>query len=417
MNHARPIIITSTAATILALWGCGDAPQHATAAAQHAPELEQQLDWMTEHAPSYLHDRAWRRRALEESLWRPELPYSQKLLDGYALEKGGWELLPTYSFDAYAVYEPGDERSTLVARFDANAPTPTTRQEWLELGERVFWYLPMRRDAYLSWVVQRPERWREVGLEQDDDGALRGVIRYRDARGRARIGLTCAACHASNQEPGRATSALDLGKARALYRQARDLDPAPFDTWGAGKIDVTDDGRVDPVAIPNLWGVSSQRFLNSSGVFEKSSPATPAIRFETQYLSNYAYEVRPARQWTWSLAMYVTSLAGEKSRPARPAPPAAFTRACASCHDPDAGFSGGLIPADALSSDATVANSPKRGTGHYRVPSLLGVGEGGPYLHDASANTLEEVLSSGHPDGAHLSTTDHDAILDYLKTL
>lgn len=398
---------------LMTLAACGQ-PVDSTEPVELAPD--EPVAWMEAHTQDYLTERAFRRARLEETLWRPELPYAKKLLDNYAIEEGGWDLLPVLTFRVEPIYpEQG-------AEFDGEPlmhQRPQTRDEWLALGQRAFWEMPMRRDPYLSWIASRPELWDEVGLKQREDGSLRGFVRYLDPRGRARVGVTCGLCHGDGGEPGRADADVDLGLARALYMESRGLDGAPFDGWGPGKIDVTNDGVDDPVAIPNLWGASTQSHFNASGSIRVATPASAAVRFETQYIINHSFEARPARELPWALAMFVMSL-----RPPEPTSSPGSTRGaelfesqCAGCHDPARGYSGGLVDADALTSDPRIARSPTRGTGSYRAPSLLGVSQGGPYLHDLSAPTLGDLLAEGHPTGATLEPEARAELIDFLQTL
>jgi cytochrome c peroxidase len=56
------------------------------------------------------------------------------------------------------------------------------------------------------------------------------------------------------------------------------------------------------------------------------------------------------------------------------------------------------------------------------TPSLRGVWASPPYLHDGSARTLLDVLTTANPEDAH-GTTSHldegelDALVDYLESL
>jgi len=88
---------------------------------------------------------------------------------------------------------------------------------------------------------------------------------------------------------------------------------------------------------------------------------------------------------------------------------------CAGCHAPERSFSGGLVPADALHTDPAVATGPARGTGFYKVPSLRGVSLGGPYFHDGSAASFDEVLSL-HPR-TPLDAAERAEIHSFLSTL
>ena len=377
------------------------------------------------HAQDYLEDATFRRAQLEASLWRPQLPYARKRLAGYALpeEEGGWDLLPELGARVMPVTRAQVERGLGSVPFEGELlrpeVTPRTQREWEQLGERVFWRMPMRRDVYLEWVVERPEHWEAVGLEQDESGALRGIVRFEDARGRVRVGATCALCHGAGGEAGVASRSVDLGMARVLFARARGAQGEPFEQWGPGRVDVTDDEVMDALAIPDLFGAKYQAYLNSSGAVKVESPASLATRFETQYIVGHGLEARPDRRFTWALAAFVLSLEDPSHAPRMDSSGArVFTQHCAGCHVPEQGFSGGLVPAMALSVSPVAAQSVLRGTGYYKVPGLIGIGRGGPYFHDASAPTLGDVLDSEHPSsGVRLEDAEREALLQFLSTL
>lgn len=404
---------TLSTVILVLLSACGGDPE--------VPEViapEEPVAWMEHHAQDYLEDRAWRRARLEETLWRPDLPYAKKLLENYGLERGGWDLLPILDFQVAPVYGPEHDRPFQPTSLMSERPQ--TREAWLALGERAFWEMPMRRDPYIEWIAQHPEHWEEVGLKENEDGSLRGFTRYIDPRGRERVGITCGLCHGAGGEAGFADSNIDLGKARGLYMEARGLEASPFTEWGPGKLDVTNDNIDDPVAIPNLWGASEQSYFNASGSVRVVTPASAAVRFETQYIINHSFEARPDRALPWALAMYVMSLQAPAQTPSTEdttAGEALFMQKCSGCHIPEDGYSGPLIPADALTSDPSIARSITRGTGSYRVPSLIGLSKGGPYLHDLSATTLDDLLVSGHPTGEALDEAEREALVLFLKTL
>lgn len=382
--------------------------------------------WMVAHADDYLNDRAWRRAELEASMWQPALPYAKKRLDSYALPRGGWDLLPELASATAPVMADGS-RAPLTELLPAELPQ--TAEGWRALGRQVFWSLPMRRDAYLEWLVSRPELWDRAGLQVDDSGQVRGLVRFTDARGDERVGVTCALCHGAEGAAGRANRALDLGWARAQFVEARGRTPGAYAGWGPGRVDVTDDPIDDPLAIADLWSVRWQSHLNTSGAVRVASPASIAVRFETQFITGHAYESRPPRALVWALGLFVQTL----DRPdaggmeAAPMPPAhlpdgtagasVFAQRCAGCHDPQRGFGGDLVAAEVMVSDSSPALSPMRGTGFFKVPGLLGVSQGGPYLHDGSQPTLDALLQSGHPMGEPLPAADRAALVEYLSHL
>lgn len=367
---------------------------------------------------SYLTDPATRRAELEAALWQPELRYSRGLLANYALPRGGWELLPVQTgesapltladADALAAGEP--------LELDA-APLPTATDDPVALGRAVFERLPMRYDNYLTWIASRPDLWATVGLPIEGD-AVRGVVKYRALDGSVKVGIACALCHGADDTPGKGDRRLDLGLARQLFNAEFGIDSTLALDWGPGRVDVSEDGVDAPFAIPDLWGVKHSAWLNHAGVLQIHGPATLAIRFETQYIKGHRMGSRPARAWTWALAQYVDQLAPPAPEGnADPADVAVFAAKCAGCHDPDNGYAGGLVPADALITDPRAAHSPTRGTGHYKAVSLLGVRHAAPYLHDGRVPDLASLLAEGHPFGAPIDAADRAALLRFLNTL
>ena len=355
---------------------------------------------VADEAQQYMDDSEYRRTVIESSLWLPELPYSQSLLSNYSLGNMGWDLLPLMNTPLNDV------------------PMPETTDEWLALGKRVFYELPMRRDGYLTWVAQSPELWTKVGLEPNEDGKITGLVTSKSLNGNIHHAVSCAFCHTHKGVEGRGNPEVNLGEARALFAEAVGNEDTVGRTWGKGRIDVTDDGVNGPTRIPNLWGVKYASHLNHAGVIEVSSPATLAMRFETQYILGHRMESRPARQLTWALAQYVLSLRAPAPRGvATKADTAAFTKHCSSCHNPDNGYAGGLVPAQALNSDDTVAHTPDRGTGYYKVPSLRGVSNAGPFLHNGRFETLRELMASGHPAGVVLDSNTQEKLVNFLNSL
>jgi len=294
----------------------------------------------------------------------------------------------------------------------------SVRDRDLSLGQAVFHYFPMRADRWLDWLIRSPSYWDLVGLDVDEDGVVPGLVRYVDEMGSPGVAVTCALCHSapterSQRHDGRATRTLDIGKARALWKQSIGLSAGDEAHWGPGRIDVTDDGVDGPTAIPDLFGLADARYLNASGVIEVVDSVVPALRFETQFILGHNMLARPARDLTMALADYVLSL----SPATQPAPtPEAFLERCAGCHNPEASFSGGLVDANAIGTDPTVAHTPARGTGYYKIPSLLGASHGGPYFHDASAETFDEVLDR-HATGAPLDAATRRQIIRILTTI
>ena len=132
---------------------------------------------------------------------------------------------------------------------------------------------------------------------------------------------------------------------------------------------------------------------------------------------------------------------------------------CATCHKKESGYTNNKltpvrdfkVPEDhpegtnimsrSVGTDPTLATQTRRGTGFYKVPSLLGVWYRGPFEHNGSCATLEDWFNpkrtndtyvptgwkgppgtktravKGHEFGLDLSIDDRSALIAFLKTL
>ncbi len=373
-----------------------------------APEVGNQESFISSQFHSYQNDRKWRRNQLEKSLWKPELPYAKKRLDAYALQDQGWDFLPLLNAQISGVPITNPTSLPQVA--------PKDQEEWIQLGERVFWEMPMRRDPYLEWLVERPELWERVGLERNEKGNLRGVAQFKDARGDTRVGATCGFCHGENGEAGRASRQLNLGLGRDLFNAERGVE-SHYKNWGIGKVDVTDDGVADALRIPDLFTIAAKKHINSSASIKVHSPATLAIRFETQYIVGHSMEARPNRMYTWALAAFILSLSDTNTFETEINVPTTFEQKCSSCHPTESHFGGVLVAHEQLTTDPNSAKSIKRGTGFYRSPLLKNVSQNAPYMHDGSFDTLEEILKEGHVAGQKLTIEEQSTLLNFLRRI
>ena len=392
------------------LTGCGTSVVDQPVEQPSVDPADIQLQWMMEHTDDYLNDHEFRREQLEGSLWRPDLPYASKRLNAYALDGQGWDLLPTFDVTVKSV---GATPTTTTL----SSEIPTTREEWLALGEQVFFHMPMRRDAYLEWAVRDREIAEGVGLEYDDAGNVRGVVEFTDGYGDTRQGATCGMCHANDGVPGQPNEELDLGMARALFGEEFGIDNSRYAEWGPGTVDVTDDQVGDALAIPSLWSLEHQSHINTSGAIKLATPAALAIRFETQYIVGHSMLERPHRVFVWALTMYVLSLEADTEPDHSDPGFDVFERACAGCHSPEHDYGGPLIDAATINYDQRAANSIYRGTGYYRTPTLVGVSKSDRFMHDAKVTSLDELLASGHPNGGVLDVEEREDLLSFLNSL
>ena len=430
----RALAVTAIA---LAL-GCGDAstpPPPAPA----PPPVEWSDAWLLAQAPPYLADASARRAALEASLTNPANLYSRIRLAAYGLATRGWDLLPVWNPRSVPVTDallPTLARGELPALPTDRAPlwdgvTPTTMPAWIELGRRVFFEYPMRAEVFMEYALTEPALAAEVGVERTRDGTLPGLVVFANVDGETRVGITCAICHATVKDGelviGQARRTFDYGKLRLTFDRVHRTVRSPEEarrmaSWGPGRADVTEDDDEDPVAIPDLWGLRDQRWLTQAGTIRHASPLALAIRQETQLTDSNHARVRPPRELAWALTMYLYSLSPPPSH-AAPSPRGAelFAEHCARCHA-NAAFGGNPIAATTIGTDPALATGRGRGTGKYRVPTLLGVRDGAPYLHHGAVGSLAELLSPdrrepGHRAGTELAPADREALIAFLETL
>jgi mono/diheme cytochrome c family protein len=421
------------AALVVAI-GCGEPPPPPAPAAQPWSDA-----WLLAQTASYLSDATARRAALESSLVNPANMYSRIRLAAYGLATSGWDLLPVWNPRSVPVTEallPTLERGDMPAIPDDRSPlwngvAPTTMPEWIELGRRVFFEYPMRAEVFMEYALTEPDLATAVGIERTRDGALPGLVVFANIDGDTRVGITCAICHSTVKNGelviGQARRTFDYGRLRLTFDRIHGTVRSPDEakrmaSWGPGRADVTEDDDEDPVAIPDLWGLRHQRWLTQAGTIRHDSPLALAIRQETQLTDSNHARVRPPRELAWALAMFVYSL----SPPPRTAAPATrgaelFSEHCARCHA-NAAYGGSLVTAATIGTDPALASGRGRGTGKYRVPALLAVRNGAPYLHDGSVPSLAELLSPsreepGHPAGTSLAQPDRDALIAFLETL
>ena len=232
-----------------------------------------------------------------------------------------------------------------------------------------------------------------------------------------------------------------------------------------------------PPQIPDLIGVANRRFLDHTGLVRHREPAD-LMRYSTlvQDLMGYARygELEPMRTprpgqgarysdaQLYALTLYLYQLEPPKNRnsfdDAAARGRGVFeTEGCARCHAPPLYTNNRLIAVDGwrpspeerrrfgvmdarIGTDPRSALETKKGTGYYKVPSLLGVWYRGPFGHNGSAATLEDWFDParleedyaptgfrgvgvearavpGHEFGLALSAGEKDDLIAFLRTL
>jgi YVTN family beta-propeller protein len=85
------------------------------------------------------------------------------------------------------------------------------------------------------------------------------------------------------------------------------------------------------------------------------------------------------------------------------------SRRCGECHEAPALTSAAVYDVDL---------EDEKGWRRFNPPSLLGVSQRAPYLHDSSAATLREVLETrGHPRGAEYTSDELSDLVAFLESL
>jgi hypothetical protein len=184
----------------------------------------------------------------------------------------------------------------------------------------------------------------------------------------------------------------------------------------------------NPVQVPDLIGIRERRFLDRTGLVRQRSMAD-LMRYAVLNQGGFLFAAHgdfkvnehlppPERMFRYSdeqiyaLALYLYSL----RPPANPHPfdaqaargKAVFERErCAGCHTPPLYTNNKLTPVDgftvppghpdrdnildfSLGTDPGLTLETRRGTGFYKVPSLLGLWYRGPLQHSGQVASLEE---------------------------
>lgn len=413
-------------------------------------------EWILREGRRFLSDTTVRRAALERGLASHDNVYSRVRLDAYGHGTRAWDRLPAWNprsepvTAALAARLARGEMRVIAADHAQlwDGTEPTTMAGWVALGRRVFFEYPMRAEVFMEYALTRPALADAVGLERTAAGDVPGLVVFQNVDGETRVGITCAICHSAVRDGqlvvGAARRAFDYGRLRLAYfaETGEFVDPGlarRMAAWGPGRADVSEDDDEDPVTIPDLWGLRVMAWLTQAGTIRHETPIALAIRQETQLTDSNHARVRPPRELAWALAMYIYSLAP----PARSAPPPSpaltrggelFERRCGGCHENPA-FGGRVIAAAVIGTNPALATGRGRGTGGYRVPPLVRVGDGAPYLHDGSVASLDELLSParlepdyragrlgpgpipGHTAGTDLGPADRAALITFLGTL
>lgn len=388
-----------------------------------APPSDVGLDWPA-LAAAYVEDPAARRQALEDSLVTRENGYAALRLARYT--EAGWGALPTWSprvrpITAADLGQPPTAADADWARLDLSAALADDA-ELLALGALAFDRYPIQIVPELRRALSDAEAAEAVGLWRDGD-QIGGLV-WVETPGGIYPALTCATCHTGrgpegDLSPGLPNHAFDYGR---LLDEARG-GATDAGGWGPGRVDVTDDGLYNPTVITDLRPIQYQRTLHRAATLWQD-PQGLMVRIETLILTSQGQATRPPREIAAALARYLWAL-GEDLPPPPEATPgrAIFDRTCARCHAGE-GLSGPGVDITLIGTPDAVAQSPARGTGRWRVPSLRGVGRRRPLLASGAIRDLDHLLDparaaevEGHRFGLTLGAEERAALKRFLQTL
>jgi hypothetical protein len=279
----------------------------------------------------------------------------------------------------------------------------------------------------------------------------------------------------------------DDPNAQLSHRSKEEIAQA-FDALPPGTLGRQGTSILFPPTVPDLIGVRDRLYLDHGGLGRHRNIGDlmryMAINQATDLLANYDGYIpvgighktlppagkarfsgtfdRYSDAQLYALAKYVYSL----RPPANPNKASALSargqqlfikEGCVSCHTPPLYTNNMLTPADgfeipkahrqqydifeiSVGTDPSYTLKTRRGTGYYKVPSLKGVWYRGPFLHDGSLASLDDMLDPrrlradyvptgfrgagvttkavpGHEFGLALAAPDRAALLAFLKTL
>jgi hypothetical protein len=237
-----------------------------------------------------------------------------------------------------------------------------------------------------------------------------------------------------------------------------------------------------PPQVPDLIGVKHRKYLDHTGL-QLHRSITDMMRYaalnqggddlasydgfvpagrDLRTLPKPETQLRYSDEQLYALALYIYSLKPPRN-------PHKFDRTtargqkvfdregCSGCHTPPLYTNNKLTPVDgfkvpsehrqkfdvlwgSVGTDPRLALNTRRGTGYYKVPSLLGVWYRSPLEHNGSVATLEDWFDprrlmndyvptgfrgfgvttravKGHEFGLNLSEQDRSALIAFLKTL
>jgi hypothetical protein len=190
--------------------------------------------------------------------------------------------------------------------------------------------------------------------------------------------------------------------------------------WGPGRVDISPDGLENPTAIADLRALRFQTHLNRAATL-RNSPIGLSIRIETGMIVTSGGVVRPPREMTFAMALYLWSLGANLPELGGSPGRRVYDRECAGCHIPPS-LAGPPTLVSKVGTNPIIGESPIRRTGFYQTTSLRGVGDRARFLADGAVRDLPSLIdpareAPGHHYGFDLDPDERAALLSLLQEL
>lgn len=372
--------------------------------------VDEKQEQVTEEGPislgeRFVEDGDFRRSLLVNSFVNPSNGYSQLRAQNYG-PGNAWDELEVWNPEVRFLKDDGSDAP--FKPFPEIDFSTIDEEELRAIGKAAFERFPLAIDLGIQSYTQNPE---SIGLWKSES-RIGGLVEVSLPTG-VSVSKTCATCHANTRD-GKLTYGIANGNLE--YGRVLGTD------WGHGTIDVTPDGQDNPTSIPDIRPIRFQEYLHWAATLNNSLGAL-AVRIETLFITSLSRKLRPPRGVAFALAYYFWTLSDEEvSTTNMESTPGYkhFEKHCITCHRLD-GSTGAPIAIETIGTRPRVGES-SRGTGTYRIPSLVGVSERGRFLHDASIDSLEMLFDSkrlnetpGHVFGLSLSENEKTELLDFLE--
>ncbi|HJQ19301.1 MAG TPA: c-type cytochrome [Gemmatimonadaceae bacterium] len=279
------------------------------------------------------------------------------------------------------------------------------------------------------------------------ENAVVGVRAQFDAKGNvARIGITCALCHSTvdnallpgigHRLDGWPNRDLKVGKILSMLSGFTDQQKAVFRGWHAGFYDprINFDGKNTPLVLPPALGLAQVRNETYTGddtiSYWNAYVAITQMHGQGTFIDD-RLGIRIVQTPDIVTPKLAALRAYQHSLPRPPTPGASydagrasrgqqvFNANCARCHvsatltDNNTG-----VLHDASETGMDPAYATRTITKRYRTTPLRLLWQHGPYFHDGSAKTLDDVVEHyNRVRNLGLTSSQKKDLVEYLKSL